>query len=95
MQFAARGVKENPTAGAEDLMVWVHATLKHGLENEEKARAVAEGAVGAAGRVEEDNRPGSRGQSGSTASRASGEAGACKRKLWLRSSIICFANIAG
>jgi U3 small nucleolar RNA-associated protein 20 len=48
LQFAARGVRENPTATAEPLMVWVHGALKEGLEADERQRQRAEGAAGAA-----------------------------------------------
>ena len=48
LQFAARGVRENPTATAEPLMLWVHGALKEGLEADERERERAEGGAGAA-----------------------------------------------
>lgn len=56
LQFAARGIRENPTASAEDLMVWVHGALTEGLRQEESAREAATGGVGAAEKVLQDKK---------------------------------------
>ncbi|KAL6760906.1 armadillo-type protein [Haematococcus lacustris] len=48
LQHAARGLHANPTARAQPLAVWVHATLSGGLAREEAARAQAKAAVEAA-----------------------------------------------
>jgi hypothetical protein len=58
LQFAARGIRENPTASAEDLMVWVHTALTEGLRQEESAREEATGVIGAAEKVLRDKKGG-------------------------------------
>ena len=56
LQFAARGVRENPTAAAEPLMIWVHGALKEGLAADEWERERAEGQAGAASRQHDERK---------------------------------------
>ncbi len=48
LQFAARGVQANATAGPHELLLFVHSTLEEGLAAEEAARERAKQAAGAA-----------------------------------------------
>ena len=49
---AARGIGANPTAGAADLLVFVHGVLHNGLAAEEAAAAAAQAAAEAAGQAD-------------------------------------------
>ena len=52
LQYALRGVRDNPTATARPLMLWVQSTLREGVEAVEAAKVEVEGAAQAAARVE-------------------------------------------
>jgi hypothetical protein len=58
LQFAARGVQQNPTAGGDALLLYVHHALSEGLAAEEAARERAKQAAGPAALVPGSRAPG-------------------------------------